>query len=88
MNLIWEENSLQKSNYLRFLRSLCRIEDKGIALNQENIFKVYKKYTKIRNVIRYDQYFKSGSIKLPEISQDVNILNFSYLLSYISLIIA
>lgn len=71
MNLIWDENSLQKSNYLKFLRSISRFSNKGISLNQENIFKIYKNYSKNRNVIRYDQYFKSGSIKLPDNTQDV-----------------
>lgn len=54
MNLVWDEHSHQKSYYLKFLRSVCRFHTKGISLNQENIFKLYKNYTKIRSVIRYD----------------------------------
>ncbi|KAL4462524.1 hypothetical protein ABPG74_000354 [Tetrahymena malaccensis] len=70
MNLIWDDNSKLNSNYLKFLRSICRIQNKAISLNQENIFKIFKKYSQKRNAIRYDQYFKSGSIKLPELGRD------------------
>lgn len=33
MNLIWDDKLNQKSNYLKFLRSICRYQNKGISLN-------------------------------------------------------
>ncbi|EGR32737.1 MIR domain protein [Ichthyophthirius multifiliis] len=66
MNLIWDDKAQYKSHYLKFLRSICRIQNKAISLNQENIFKLFKKYSKVKQQIRYDQYFKTGAVKLPD----------------------
>jgi len=65
MNLIWDESATLKSDYMKFLRNVCKYGSKGVTLNQENIYKLYKTYTSIRNEIRFDKYFKSGSLKLP-----------------------
>lgn len=51
MNLIWDKTSENRPSYLRFLSTICRVEDRGISLNQENIFKLYKKYNAVRKEI-------------------------------------
>ena len=62
MNIIWDLKAINKSDYLRFLSCVCSVSDKGININQENIYKLYKCYTSKRAVIKFDEYFKSGSL--------------------------
>ena len=47
MNLIWDESATLKSDYLKFLRNVCKLGNKGVTLNQENIYKLFKKYSSI-----------------------------------------
>ena len=65
MNLIWDPTAIYNSDHLKLLRSICKIGNKGVTLNQENIYKLFKKYSQQKAVIRFDEYFKSGALKLP-----------------------
>lgn len=66
MNLIWDEQAELHSDYLKFLGITCILHNKGVTLNQENIYKLYKKYTSVRSVIKFDSYFMSGDLILPK----------------------
>ena len=57
MNLMWDESAKNKHDYFRFLSSVCTYMDHGISINQENIYKLYKKYNEIRLVIDHEKYF-------------------------------
>ena len=63
MNLIWDREAVNRASYLRFLTCTCRFDMQGVSLNQENIFKLFKKYNSIRPEIKFDEYFKSGALK-------------------------
>lgn len=41
MNLLWDKEKGIKPDYLRFMRSLCRFQGKGVNINQEMMFKLY-----------------------------------------------
>lgn len=41
MNLLWDPSTTIKQEYLRFLRCLCKVQDKGVNINQEMIYKLY-----------------------------------------------
>jgi hypothetical protein len=43
-NILWDENSPNKEEYLRFLRSICRHYNQSVQINQENLYKLYKKF--------------------------------------------
>ena len=58
MNIIWDDSAQHKKDYLRFLASICITSDhKGISINQENIYKLYKKYNQMKVVIDHERYF-------------------------------
>lgn len=40
MNLLWDDLAPNNSQYMKFLTSICYFKNKGITINQENIFKV------------------------------------------------
>lgn len=44
INLIWDDEAINNSDYLAFLSSVCRYQNEAVSINQENIFKLYKKY--------------------------------------------
>jgi uncharacterized protein YktA (UPF0223 family) len=48
VNLIWDDEAQNNSDYLKFLRSVCRFNEEGININQENIFKLYKRYNDVK----------------------------------------
>lgn len=52
MNLIWDDTAYLHSNYLNFLRTTCKVNNKSITLNQENIYKLFKNYSSDRMKIK------------------------------------
>ena len=65
MNLLWDNEAENKQGYLRFLSSVCTVQDRGISINQENIYKLFKKYSAVKKVIDYDQFFGREKLKIP-----------------------
>lgn len=59
MNLSSDKNAIYKSDYLNFLLSICKYKNQGINLNQENIYKKFKKYSSIRAKLKFDKYFQT-----------------------------
>ena len=57
MNLLWDHTAWHKKDYLKFLSSVCVFNDKGFSINQENIYKLYKKYNQRKVVINHEKYF-------------------------------
>ena len=64
MNLIADKGATLKPEYQNFLLSICKFGNIGINMNQENIYKLFKKYQAIRDEIKFDKYFKTGQLKL------------------------
>ena len=54
MNLISDQTALFNPEYQKFLKNICKYRDKGMNLNQENIYKLFKKHSAIREQIRFD----------------------------------
>ena len=54
MNIIWDSKAKNKSDYLKFLACVCSINGKGININQENIYKLYKSYSNKKVMIKFD----------------------------------
>jgi uncharacterized protein YktA (UPF0223 family) len=48
VNLIWDDEAWNNSDYLKFLRSVSRYQNESITLNQENLFKLYKRYNDVK----------------------------------------
>lgn len=72
MNLMWDDTAIHTPEYLKFLSSICRFDERGVSKNQENIYKLFKKYNSVRPKIKFDQYFKSGQLRLPEIDEKLD----------------
>ncbi|CAD8168125.1 unnamed protein product [Paramecium pentaurelia] len=43
INLLWDDEAKNNSYYLKFLRNVCSHQEFPIQINQENIYKLYKK---------------------------------------------
>lgn len=54
MNLIWDDSAPIRSHYLDFLSAICKNGENGMSLNQENVYKLYKTYNNIREVLNVD----------------------------------
>ncbi|KAL4438400.1 hypothetical protein ABPG74_009439 [Tetrahymena malaccensis] len=63
MSLLWDSTAKNKSDYLRFLSRVCYFNEKGITINQENIYKLYKKFSAIREEIKLNLQYENGKIK-------------------------
>lgn len=52
VNLLWDEKAMNKADYMNFLSSICTYKSKGITINQENIFKLFKKFTSFKKPLK------------------------------------
>ncbi|EGR27735.1 MIR domain protein [Ichthyophthirius multifiliis] len=76
MNLIWDDKALRKADYLRFLSDICIYKDKGITINQENIFKLYKKFSCMKNDLNQENIFsQNGELIKPASLQEWNLIS-------------
>lgn len=53
---LWNKASPIRADYFRFLRSLCKFGQEGVSLNQEIIYKLYKKMSAQKPGFRLNEY--------------------------------
>jgi hypothetical protein len=72
MNLVWDETAPNKPDYIHFLAQVCTVNgQRGVSINQENIFKLFKKYNSVRKEIDYEKYFRKDGITLSKSEAEV-----------------
>ncbi|CAD8131502.1 unnamed protein product [Paramecium pentaurelia] len=79
-NLIIDDTAKNNEHYLRFLRHICRYKNIAISINQENLFKLYKKYNKQTKLLQIET--NNGCIIDKEISFQYELLQFFSEVSY------
>ncbi|CAK81479.1 unnamed protein product (macronuclear) [Paramecium tetraurelia] len=79
-NLMIDDTAKNNEHYLRFLRHLCRYKNNAISINQENLFKLYKKYSKQTKLLHIET--NNGCIIDKEISFQYELLQFFSEVSY------
>ena len=60
MDLLYEDNAPLKANYYKFLSSICKLENKGLSLNQENLYKLFKTQKISNGRMQFKQKFQNG----------------------------
>jgi len=64
---LWNRDSPIRADYFRFLRSICKFGDDGVSLNQELIYKLYKKMSAERPGFRLNEYIsEKGELVLQQ----------------------